>query len=83
MKKNWQSSYPKRKASINKNQIFRALIDHVKENKVQFDYVLADNWFGSKKNIEFIHYNGKKKFIIGIKSNRSVCCVEEEKKGQC
>lgn len=72
----------KRKASINKNEIFRALIDQAKKNEIRFDYVLADNWFGSKKNMEFIHYDMKKKFIIGIKSNRSVCCVEEEKKGQ-
>jgi hypothetical protein len=72
----------KRKASISKNEIFRDLIDQAKKNEIQFDYVLADNWFGSKKNMEFIHYDMKKKFIIGIKSNRSVCCVEEEKKGQ-
>ena len=72
----------KRKASINKNAIFRALIDQAKKNEIRFDYVLADNWFGSKKNMEFIHYDMKKKFIIGIKSNRSVYCEEEEKKGQ-
>ncbi len=70
----------KRKASINKNEIFRALMDQAKKNEVQFDYVLADNWFGSKKNMEFIHYYMKKKFIIGIKSNRSVCCEKEEKR---
>jgi hypothetical protein len=66
----------KRKASISKNEIFRALIDQAKKNEIRFDYVLADNWFGSKKNMEFIHYDMKKKFIIGIKSNRSVCCEE-------
>jgi hypothetical protein len=59
----------KRKASISKNEIFRDLIDQAKKNEIQFDYVLADNWFGSKKNMEFIHYDMKKKFIIGIKSN--------------
>ena len=32
--------------------------------------------------MEFIYYYIKKKFIIGIKPNRSVCCIEEGKKGQ-
>jgi len=72
----------KRQASVNKNKIFRAIIGQVQKNEIPFDYVLADNWFGSKKNMEFIHYDMKKKFIIGIKANRSVCCVEGEKIGQ-
>lgn len=30
--------------------------------------------------MEFIHYDMKKKFIIGIKGNRLVACSEEERK---
>jgi len=72
----------KRKSSTSKNEIFRSIIARAKKNEVLFEYVLADNWFGSKENMEFIHYDMKKKFIIGIKANRSVCCIEEGKKGQ-
>ena len=51
-------------------------------NEVPFEYVLADNWFGAKKNMEFIHYDMKKKFIIGIKANRLVALMEGEKKAK-
>ena len=70
----------KRRCSINKNEMFRNIIGHAVKNEVQFDYVLADNWFGAKKNMEFINYDMKKKFIIGIKANRLVACSEEERK---
>lgn len=45
--------------------------------------MLADNWFGAKDNMEFIHYELKKFFIFGIKANRLIAFSEEErKKGQ-
>jgi hypothetical protein len=72
----------KSRATISKNEMFRAIIQQATTNEVKFDYVLADNWFGAKKNMEFIEYDMKKKFIIGVKSNRLVECFEEEKKGQ-
>jgi hypothetical protein len=73
----------KRQSSISKNQMFRSMIAQAITNGVKFDYVLADNWFGAKKNMEFIHYDMKKKFAIGIKSNRLIALSEEErKKGQ-
>ena len=72
----------KRRASISKNEMFRSIINQAVTNEVMFDYVLADNWFGSKKNMEFIEYEMKKKFIIGIKANRLIACSEEEKNGQ-
>ncbi|MBY0281994.1 MAG: transposase [Alphaproteobacteria bacterium] len=73
----------KRQSSVSKNQMFRDMIAQAVTNEVKFDYVLADNWFGAKKNLEFVHYDMKKKFIIGIKSNRLIALSEEErKKGQ-
>jgi hypothetical protein len=73
----------KRRSSINKNEMFRGIIAQAVKNEIQFDYILADNWFGAKKNMEFINYDMKKKFIIGIKANRLIACSEEErKKGQ-
>jgi hypothetical protein len=70
----------KRKSSVSKNQMFRSIIAQAVTNEVKFDYVLADNWFGAKKNMEFIQYDMKKKFIIGIKSNRLIALSEKERK---
>jgi IS4 transposase len=73
----------KRKSSVTKNQMFRVMVQQAIENRVRFDYVLADNWFGAKDNMEFIHYEKHKKFIFGIKANRLIALSEEErKKGQ-
>lgn len=70
----------KRKASVTKNELFRALIQQALDNQVAFDYILADNWFGSKANMQFIHETAKKSFIIGIKSNRCVALTSHEAK---
>lgn len=72
----------KRQSSINKNELFRSMVEQSIKNEILFDYVLADNWFGSNENMRFIHYDMKKKFIMGIKSNRLVACEEDGKKGQ-
>lgn len=69
----------KRKASITKNEHFRNLLSQAHSNKILFEWVLADNWFGSKENLEYINNVIKKKFIIGIKSNRTVALSEKEK----
>jgi hypothetical protein len=70
----------KKKASLTKNEHFRNLIKQSHNNKVLFDYVLADNWFGAKDNLEYIH-NLQKHFIIGIKSNRTIALSQNEKMG--
>ena len=73
----------KRQSSTTKNQMFRVMIQQAIDNQVKFDYVLADNWFGAKDNMEFIHYEKQKKFIFGIKGNRLIApSLEERKKGQ-
>ena len=73
----------KRKASVTKNEYFRQLTRQALMNQVKFEYVLSDNWFGAKNNLEFIHNELKKKFIIGMKTNRLVALSDEErKKGQ-
>jgi hypothetical protein len=70
----------KRQSSISKNQMFRSMINQAITNNVKFEYILADIWFGAKKNMEFIHYDMKKKFIFGIKGNRLIALSEEDKK---
>lgn len=73
----------KKQSSITKNQHFRAMVKQAIMNQILFDYVLADNWFGAKDNMEFIHYELNKFFIFGIKANRLIAFSEEErKKGQ-
>lgn len=74
-----ESRKEKKKASLTKNDHFRSLIKQAYINKVLFDYVLADNWFGAKDNLEYIN-NLKKYFIIGIKSNRTIALSEDNKK---
>ena len=56
------------------------MIAQAESNKVKFEYVLADTWFGAKKNMEFVHYEMKKKFIFGVKANRLIALSEEDKK---
>jgi len=70
----------KRQCSRSKNEMFRSLIAQALTNNVEFEYVLADNWFGAKKNMEFIHYDMRKKFIIGIKANRLIAFSKDEMK---
>ena len=73
----------KRKSPVTKNELFRSMIEQAISNQIKFEYVLADNWFGAKKNMEFIHYDVEKKFIFGMKSNRLIALSEDErKKGQ-
>jgi len=70
----------RRKSSVNKNQLFRQLIQQACNNHVLFEWVLADNWFGSKANMEFIHDELQKSFIFGIKSNRTLALSENDAK---
>ena len=67
-----------RRSEITKNEYFRNLVLNSSNNDVKFKHVLADNWFGSKENMEFLH-NMDKLFIIGIKSNRTVALNEKDK----
>jgi len=73
----------KRRASVSKNEYFRQITKQAQLNGVMFEYILSDNWFGAKDNMEFIHYELSKKFIFGMKANRLVALSENErKKGQ-
>ena len=70
----------RRKSSLTKNQLFQTLIAKAITNKVMFDHILADNWFGSKANMVYIHKGLQKSFIIGIKSNRTLALSENDAK---
>jgi hypothetical protein len=70
----------RRKSEVNKNQLFRQLVQQACINHVLFEWVLADNWFGSKANMAFIHDELQKSFIFGIKSNRTLALSENDAK---
>jgi len=67
----------KRRSSVSKNEHFR---NHLKvniKNKINFQYVLADSWYGSRDNIIYISEELKKKFVLGLKSNRLIRIYDE------
>ena len=70
----------KRKSSKSRNQLFRELIKRSISNNVKWKYILSDNWFGANKNLSYIHYEIKRDFITGIKSNRLIAMTDEEQK---
>lgn len=49
----------KRRSTINKNEYFRNMFKVSIGNKIRFKYVLADIWFSSKENMEYILENKK------------------------
>ncbi|CAM4444015.1 MAG: IS701 family transposase ISAeme11 [Legionellaceae bacterium] len=73
-----QTKQVRRKSSLTKNELFRGLINQAIVNKIAFDYVLADNGYGSKANMAYIHNDLQKSFIIGIKANRTLALSEND-----
>jgi hypothetical protein len=69
---------PKRKSSVTKNELARELIGTIVRNQVKFRYVLADSWFSSQENMEFVMAK-KKHFIFALKSNRTFAENMEDK----
>jgi hypothetical protein len=69
---------PKRKSSVTKNEQARELIGAAITNQVKFRYCLADSWFSSQENMEFVMAKGKH-FIFALKSNRTFAESMEDK----
>ena len=65
---------------VTKNHHFRELLHVSCQNKLSFQYVLADSWFCSKDNMNFIRHDCDKHFIMAAKSNRLISLSEEDKK---
>ncbi len=62
-----------------KNELMRAMLQVCCQNRLKFSYVLADSWFGSKKNMQYIKQDKHKDFIIAVKGNRLVSLSEAQK----
>jgi hypothetical protein len=69
----------KRKSEINKNEHLRNMLRICFQNNLQFQFVLADNWYSSKDNMNFVKKKIGKEFIFGLKSNRTIALSPEDK----
>jgi len=62
----------KRKSVTTKNELLRGMLSTCRQNQLKWRYILADSWFSSTENMQFIHEHLKKYFILALKSNRLV-----------
>lgn len=68
---------------VTKNEVLRQMVASSKQKEIPFRYVLADTWFSSSENMDFIKNKAKKDFVIPLKSNRNVfLCAPSEKTGK-
>jgi len=65
---NIKTGKKQRKSSVTKNTLFQNIVTTCDKN-LWFDYVTADSWFSSSKNIKHIKAIGRD-FIIALKANR-------------
>ncbi len=70
---------PKRRSEVSKNELMRGMLRVCENNGLKYRYVLADSWFSSKENMNFIRGELGRHFVIAIKSNRTVALSYEEK----
>jgi hypothetical protein len=55
----------------NKNELMRLMVQRLTRSK-QVDYVLADSWYSSKKNMNYIVEECETDFIMSVRCNRAV-----------
>ncbi len=60
----------KRKSKISKNEHFRNHLKKCTKKNINFENVLAYNWYSSRENMRYISENLKKKFVLWLKTNR-------------
>lgn len=70
----------KRESTITKNELMRNMLSRIQKNQVKYKYVLADSWFSSNENMEYIKEKCKKEFIFWIKSNRKIATSQKNKR---
>jgi hypothetical protein len=55
----------------NKNELMRSMVQRLTRSK-QVDYVLADSWYSSKKNMNYIVEECETDFIMSVRCKRAV-----------
>ena len=68
---------PKKVSEQTKQHLFRDLIRQALANQLVFKYVLADSWYGSVENINYL-ISKEKQCIFALKSNRQVALSEAD-----
>jgi hypothetical protein len=68
----------KRSSSKTKNELFEEVVSQCHEN-FTFDYVVADSWYSSAKNMKHIKVCLDTNFIIALKSNRNVALSKSDR----
>lgn len=61
-----------RKSAKTKNQHMREMLNVCVQNQIKFRYVLADIWYGSAENMNYIAQDLERLFLIPLKANRKV-----------
>jgi hypothetical protein len=61
-----------RKSAKTKNQHMREMLKVCVQNQIKFRYVLADIWYGSAENMNYIAQDLERFFLIPLKTNRKV-----------
>ncbi len=75
-----KTGQPKRRASVSKNEHYRAMLKACVKNEMPFRYVLNDVWFAAADNMKLIKTELNKDFVMPLKSNRNVALSEQDKK---
>ena len=70
----------KRRASVSKNEHYRAMLKACVKNGLPFRYVLNDVWFAAADNMKMIKAELGKDFVMPLKSNRNIALSEQDKK---
>jgi len=70
----------KRRSEVTKNEMLRTILKTVQQNQIKWRYLLADSWFSSSENMEYVSKKLKKYFLLALKSNRLVALSMEDKK---
>ena len=69
----------KRKSEVTKNELMQDMLKICQRNQLVYKYILTDNWFASKENMNFVKLDLKKDFIMALKTNRNVALSLEDK----
>ena len=69
----------KRRSEATKNELMRRMLRVCEQNALRYRYVLADSWFSSKENMEYIRVELGRHFVMAIKSNRTVALSYDAK----
>lgn len=73
---NIKTKKEQRQSTITKNEMMQNMIQQTIHNQLKFKYILADSWFASTDNMNFIATK-KKFFIFDIKENRLAILAAE------